>query len=217
MPDISSFLNNEHLCIHLPGLSETRLDHRRSDESIAIPRYFAFRRDAIKQGETALAIYIHSSIQNITARRADLESQSVESLWVEIIHLKRPSLLVGFLFGNLTATYAWYVEFLAMLDQVADSKKNILRLGDSNIDLSKLHSTWESTYTLVGLHQLATTLTRVTGTTDTLIDHIYTNNQDRVRNVSVHNIGITDHYPVLCTWSMKLPRHAPKGQGHTTI
>ena len=90
VPDISSFLNNEHPCIHMLGLSETRLDYRISDESIAIPQYLTFRRDAIKH------------------RRADLESQSVESLWVEISHSKSPSLLVGFIYRNPTATYAWY-------------------------------------------------------------------------------------------------------------
>ncbi|WP_419648343.1 hypothetical protein, partial [Thiolapillus sp.] len=44
VPDISSFLDNEHPCIHLLGLSETRLDYRMSDESIAIPQYVTFRR-----------------------------------------------------------------------------------------------------------------------------------------------------------------------------
>ena len=75
VPDISSFLNNKHFCIHLLGLSETLLDYRMSDESIAIPQYSTFRHDTIKQGETSLAIHIHSSIQSITTRRADLESQ----------------------------------------------------------------------------------------------------------------------------------------------
>ena len=84
VPDISSFLNNEHSCIYLLGLSETRLDYRMSDESIAIPQYLTFRRDAIKQGETGLAIYIHSSIQSITTRRADLESQSVEATGLKL-------------------------------------------------------------------------------------------------------------------------------------
>ena len=82
VPDISSFLINEHPCIHLLCLSETRVDYRMSNESIAIPRYFTFRRDAIKQSKTALALYIHSSIQSTTTRRADLELQFVESLWV---------------------------------------------------------------------------------------------------------------------------------------
>ena len=122
------------------GLSETRLDYCMSDESIAIPQYSTFRCDAIKQGETGLAIYIHSSIQSITTRRANLESQSVESLWVEISHSKSSSLLVGFIYQNPTATYAWYDEFLVVLDTVADSKKKILLLGGLNIDLSKSHS-----------------------------------------------------------------------------
>ena len=39
VPGISSFLNNEHPCMHLLGLSETRLDYRMSDESIEIPQY----------------------------------------------------------------------------------------------------------------------------------------------------------------------------------
>ena len=120
-----------------------------------------------------------------------------------------------FIRRNSTATFAWYDEFLVMVDKVADSKKNILLLGDLNIGLSKSHSAWESTYSLAGLHQLVNKPTRVTSTTDTLIDHIYTNRQDLAHHVSEPNTGISDHYPVLCTWSMKLPRRALKG--HTTI
>ena len=62
VPDISSFLNNKHFCIHLLGLSETLLDYRMSDESIAIPQYLTLRHDAIKPGETGLAIYIIYSL-----------------------------------------------------------------------------------------------------------------------------------------------------------
>ena len=58
VPDISFFLNNEYPCIHLLGLSETRLEYRMSDESIAVPQYLTFRRDAVKQGETGPAIYL---------------------------------------------------------------------------------------------------------------------------------------------------------------
>ena len=76
---------------------------------------------------------------------------------------------MGFIYRNPTATYAWYDKFLVMLDKVADSKKNIFLLGDLNIDLSKSHSAWESTYSLVCLHQLVNKPTRVTSTTDTLM------------------------------------------------
>ena len=36
-----------------------------------------------------------------------------------------------------------------------------------------------------------------------------------VHSISVPNIAISDHFPVLCTWSIKLPQRPPKG--HTTI
>ena len=55
---------------------------------------------------------------------------------------------------------------------------------------------------------------QVTCPTNTLIDHIYTNNLNLVHSISVPSIAISDHFPVLCTWSIKLPRRPP--QGHTT-
>ena len=180
-----------------------------------IPNYSILRRDATYQGETGLALYVHRSILPSTTRRTDLESSHVESLWVEIKVSKSPPLLVGYVYRNPNATYAWYDEFVTMMDKVADSKNNILLLGDFNIDLFKPHSAWESTVSLLGLNQLVTTPTRITCSSNTLIDHIYTNNPNFVNDIYVPSIGISDHFPVLCTWSIKLPRRAPKG--HTTI
>ena len=215
VPGMSTFLCNQCPFIHLFGLSETRFNCYVSDESIAIPHYAIYRRDIVKQGETGLALYVHNSIQNITTRRTDLESQCIESLWVEIRNPKTPSLLVGYVYRNPAATYEWYDEFLTMLDTVSESKNNVLLLGDFNIELLKPHLAWESTSSILGLNQLITQPTRVTCSTNTLIDHIYTNNPNLVHSISVPNIAISDHFPVLCTWSIKLPRRPPKG--HTTI
>ena len=66
VPDISSFLNSEHPCVRLLGLSETRLDYCMSDESIAIPLYLTFRCDAVKQGETGLARYIFTLLSKVS-------------------------------------------------------------------------------------------------------------------------------------------------------
>ena len=215
IPDVSTFLCNQCPFIHLFGLSETRVNCYVSDESIAIPHYTIYRRDIVKQGETGLALYVHNFIQNITTRRTDLESQCTESLWVEIRNPKTPSLLVGYVYRNPAATYEWYDEFVTMLDKVSESKNNVLLLGDFNIDLLKPHLAWESTFSVLGLNQLITQPTRVACSTSTLIDHIYTNNSNLVHSISVPNTAISDHFPVLCTWSIKLPRRPPKG--HTTI
>ena len=69
VPDISSFLNNEHPCIHLLCLSETRLDYRMSDESIAVPQYLTFRRDAIKKKVKQASPYIFTLPSKVSPLR----------------------------------------------------------------------------------------------------------------------------------------------------
>ena len=169
----------------------------------------------VKQGKTGLALYVHNSIQNITTRRTDLESQCIESLWVEICNSKTPSLLVGYVYRNPAVTYEWYHEFVTLLDKVSESKSNVLLLDDFNTDLLKPHLAWESTFSILGLNQFITQPARVTCSTNTLIYHIYTNNPYLVHSISVPNIAISDHFPVLCTWSIKLPRRPPQGQSRT--
>ena len=143
---MSTFLGNQYPFIHLFGLSETRLNCPVSDELIAIPHYSIYRRDIVKHGETGPALYVHNSIQNITTRRTDFETQCFESLWVEIRNPKILSLLIGYVYRNPAATNEWYDEFVATLDEVTESKNNVLLLCDFNIDLLKPHLAWESTF-----------------------------------------------------------------------
>ena len=48
-----------------------------------------------------------------------------------------------------------------------------------------------------------------------LLEHIYTNNEQMVSKVQVFGICISDHFPVVCTWSSKIARKLAKD--HTTI
>ena len=67
-------------------------------------------------------------------------------------------------------------------------------------------SSWDSTITLLGLTQLVKSPTRITQTSATLIDHIYTNNPDALTEVDVLNWSISDHCPISCSRSIKLPK-----------
>ena len=46
--------------------------------------------------------------------------------------------------------------------------------------------------------QLVSESTRVTKVSKTLIDHIYTNNEENIQRVSVKKICISDHFAVFC-------------------
>ena len=201
-------------CSHFLGLSETRLNSCVGDESLSISNYTIFRRDAAHRGQTGMGLYVHRSIAHITKRRADLESERVECMWVEVKYSSFNAALVGYVFRNLAATYAWFDDLVDMMDKVNECNSNIVLVGDFNIDLFKSQPAWESTISLFGLHQLIRHATRITQRSATLLGHIYTNDEQMVSNVHVSDTCISDHCPVICTWSCKLPKELSKG--HTT-
>ena len=88
---------------------------------------------------------------------------------------------------------------------------------DFNIELLKPHSSWDSTITLLGLTQLVKSPTRLTQTSATLIDHIYTNNRDVITEVSVPDLSISDHCPISCSKSITLPKCEPKSHSYIYI
>ena len=86
-----------HQRFHLFGLSETRLKIHIPSEGLSLPHYSLIRKDAARSQQTGLAVYVHSSISKIVRRRPDLESQAVESVWLEILTHKN-SMLVGYIY-----------------------------------------------------------------------------------------------------------------------
>ena len=201
--------------INLLVLGETRLNCSVGDESLSIPNYRLLRRDGAHRGQTGMGRYVHHSIVHTTKRRADLESEKVECMWVEIKHSSSSATQVGYVYRNPAVTYAWFDDFVKMKDTVNEGNSNIVLLGDFNSDLLKSQPAWESTTSLSGLHQLINCATRITQTSATLLDHIYMNNEQMVSKVQVSDICISDHCPVVCTWSCKTTRKLAKG--HTTV
>ena len=90
-----------------------------------------------------------------------------------------------------------------MMDRVQGCNVNVVLLGDFNIDMQKSNPAWDSTISLFGLNQMITSPTRITPHSSTLIDHIYTSDTSIVSNILVPATGISDHFPVCCTLSVK--------------
>ena len=120
-------------------------------------------------------LHVHQSIAHTTKRRADLETERVDCMWVEVKLSASSAILVGYVSRNPAVTYAWCGNFVEIMDKVNERNSNIVLLGDFNIDLLKFHSAWESTTSLFRLHQLIRCATRITQTITTLLDHIYMN------------------------------------------
>ena len=200
--DVNSFIQKERLDIL--GISESRLHSNISDDSIGIPGYDIIRRDGVESSHTGLVIYVNHKLNDSVHRRPDLESSHIECIWLEVKCSANSSLLLCILYRNPASTLCWFDYFVSMLDNANATGRNVLLLGDFNIDMLKRNSAWDSTTALFGLSQLVNTPTRVTASTSTLIDHIYTTNIHLVQHVWVPNVGISDHFPVLCSLKSKL-------------
>ena len=87
--------------------------------------------------------------------------------------------------------------------------EEIILLWDFNTDLLKPNKSWLQKLENYNLYQLISTLTRVTATSKTLIDHIYVSNKFHVIETCVPVFSCSDHFPVCLTLlkkGMKSPR-----------
>ena len=73
-------------------------------------------------------------------------------------------------------------------------------MGDFNIDLrSCTNHKWLNLLQLFDLSQLVTEPTRVTQTSSSLIDHVYSSNPENISECFVPFYSISDHFPVCLT------------------
>jgi exonuclease III len=213
LTDISSLLLNQGKNFHLLGLSESWLNTNIPDQELAIPGYATIRKDPSEPKQTGLLLYVNESL---TAKRLPyLENQAVESIWIEVKLKNCSPILMGFCYRNPSERINWMDNFTAMMDAVSLEGKEIILLGDFNIDLLKTTNQWTTLTNSFNLHQLIKTPTRVTATSQTLIDHIYVSNKNNVIETCVPISAISDHYPICITWSKKGAK-IPK-TGHKTI
>ena len=72
-----------------------------------------------------------------------------------------------------------------MMDAVSMEAKETILLGDLNTDLLRQNAPWTNMINMYHLRQVITRPTRVTASSESLIDHIYISD---VHNVAEHSV-----------------------------
>ena len=87
------------------------------------------------------------------------------------------------------------------MDIVINEDKEFVLLGDLNKNLlnEEIDRDWGNFIMSLGRTQLVSEPTRVTKDSTTLIDHIYTNNEENIQHVSVKQICLSNHFAVFCS------------------
>ena len=194
--EIKAILNiNKNL--HILGLSETKLKDHKITSMFHVDGYQTpFRKDNDSNGGGGIMVYVKNGIN--AKRREDLEINDISCVWLEISQNKGKSFLIGNMYRPPHSRVEYSDRFEDFIENASEEGKEIILLGDFNKNLfeDNLDREWQNLTLSLGLTQLISQPTRVTPSSKTLIDHIYTSNEDNISSVRVNKQTISDHYAI---------------------
>ena len=199
--EVSNILANSGKPYHLFCFAESRLSSKNSDSDLAMPGYNIVRLDPTVFNETGLLVYISQSIS--FKRTTAFENYHIESTWLEVNLKRHKPIMVGFLYRNPAERMDWHARFNDLMEAVNLKANEIIVLGDFNLDLMKPNYRWTQLYENLGLILLNNKPTRITNTSETLIDHIYVNAMQNIIEICTTPCGCSDHYSISITWCKK--------------
>ena len=203
--EIRHLMNNNK--IHILGLSETRLDDSVLDNEIRIDDYNIIRLDRKRTGG-GIILYVHESVQFVTHH--DFAVANLELLCIEILIPKQKPFMLVYWYRPPDSSRDILDKFQSLIEQVDSRSLDYVLMGDFNCDLLKTPPSSQTNHLNhivedFDLKQFVSKPTRVTPSTATLIDVLFSSNHDKVRFCDVVPISLSDHYMVIATWGKSRP------------
>ena len=203
--------------IDVLAINETKLNEYITDNEVSISGYDIVSRDRTTNGGGGVCFYVKKSI-NFSVRN-DLCMGSLANLCIEIRKPRSKSFIVATWYrppNSLVSIFSPFEELIGKLDSL---NTEFYLLGDLNCNMaaSQFDSDTRKLLTITdvyGLQQLITEPTRITETSATLIDLIFTNCPDKVLCSGVRHIGISDHSMVYVYRKLAINGQS---KGHTNI
>jgi hypothetical protein len=218
-----NLLNNKP---NILGLAETFLDTRHDNRQFQQEGYCIERRD--REGKTGGGILCYVNENLPYKRRTDLEHADLELVWLEVIYSSTKNVLIGIMYRPPNMKIEWFDSLYNNLEQIHLENKEVIIMGDVNIDLLPLSPKMNKTSSCVtscdgpsedpspstdmskvnhimhilesfNLTQIIPIPTRVTGHSKTLIDHVYVSNVQNIIHVNVPACAMSDHFPLCIT------------------
>lgn len=182
-------------------ICETWLNHTMDSRLIAIPGFKVARLDRTHDCRGGgLVIYIRKDLEyEITDAELNVSNLDIESLTVTIKRNFQKDLVISLVYLPPKSNICNAINFLENIDNYISSLNLEWILGgDFNVDLSKKcntkHKRVLQTFTSKSmLQQTIHKPTRVCSTTETIIDHIYTNSPQKCNDAGTLCYSVSDH------------------------
>ena len=195
--EIRILMSNEN-SPHNLGLCETFLRTNNPDSQVSVDGYNFFRKDHSETKDKyggGLLFYFKLSL-NIK-RRQDQETSNIETLWTEVSLPNSKPFLICSVYRPPSACSDWVNQFEEELSIAQTTGLEFILMGDINIDITHcINTKWMNLIQLFDLTQLVSSPTRITQSSSTIIDHIYTSNPENITATFVPDYSISDHFPI---------------------
>lgn len=189
----TEFRDKDIICI-----TESHLNETVDDNDLLIENFsnVIFRKDRYLRPGGGIVIYHKDTI--IMKRRTDLEVPDLELLWVEIT-VSANKLLLGCIYRPPDSNVDYWDRLDNLLYHVTDNSRqtnlDIIITGDINVNMLTMQPNSHLSRLLVkyNLSSYVNEPTRITPNSSTLIDIIFSNNDNIVKNVNVTPPICSDH------------------------
>ena len=206
------------------AMTETRLKIYHSDIPL-LPDYTMIRDDSnLSAGGVALLIK-NSFISNANAcPELNMKVKNTEEIWLEIKLNEKETIIIAVIYRHPGYSYNEFQDaFLKSIDQINKINKNFYIFGDFNIDLLKYNSNSATKFYVDSLtsnncRSVIDKPTRITETSATLLDHIYTNDVSNNISSGIAVTDVSDHFPTfICVKTDKINQSFEKVQIRDTM
>ncbi|XP_071954198.1 uncharacterized protein [Antedon mediterranea] len=186
--------------VSLIAISESWLDKSVNNSEISIDNYSIERKDRCTNSVGGgVCLYIRNDLTyNV---RDDLQNDDIESLWINILLPKTKPILIGTCYRP-EKQRSFFTSLETICGDILQGQEVII-LGDFNVDVSSNNlskNKWVSQFcNMFNLTQLIKDPTRITCTTSTIIDLIFSSEPLNIFQYGVIPYGVSDHFITYCT------------------
>ena len=194
------------MCLIYLFFCETKLSNY-IEHLYNIPNYNAYHNN-LSRHSGGVSLYINTKLDSKLRPELSIQEAYLEAIFVEISLASGDTIVVGQIYRRPHTDKKMFLDKLkGILDVVRNENKLCIISGDYNIDLLKaevdnsVHDLIATFNTQLFFNTIVKP-TRVTSTSATLIDHIWTNNfNNNIKNGIIYT-DISDHFPVFSVFKI---------------
>ena len=182
------------------GVTETWINN--SSINFSLPGYSFYQENRIKGLGGGVGLFVKETVNVRVLPEIKLSVDGVNSLFVDIIGKNKKITIVGVIYRKPSSNINDFIDSIdSVLNVINRQSKTCFIMGDFNLDILQYNQCNMiqndlDTFFSMGFSPTINKPTRVSSTSATIIDNIFTNSMDHNSVSGILLSDLSDHYPV---------------------